>query len=159
MRIRRTVLATLTALLPLAAAAVGSLDASFGVAGRANLPDPSPAPGYGELASKVLVVANGKLLVLGETADVGPTRVLLSRHNADGSLDTTFGSGGRATLDFGACSTCAVTSPSFAVGADGAIVVGATESVASISATNKIKNIVVTRLSASGVPDTLFGVG
>src|SRR5205085_6829059 len=159
MAYRLRAVATVTALLPLMAAAAGALDPSFGTAGRAFFTDPTPAAGAGEVGSGIAVAASGKLLVLSETSDVTPARVTVSRHNSDGTLDTTFGSGGRVVLDFGACGTCAVTSPTFVLKGDGTMIVGATEAVSTIAITNQVRNMVVTRLTAAGAVDTTFGVG
>ena len=65
----------------------GSLDASFGSAGRVVTPVP-----VGTQVLTGLLQPNGRIVVIGQ---VGAT-VIAARYNADGSLDPTFGSGGIA---------------------------------------------------------------
>jgi uncharacterized delta-60 repeat protein len=73
----------------------GSLDATFSGDGRKTF-------SWGPIgrATDVLVLPNGKLLVGGFS---GPEtgNVQVARLNANGALDTTFGTGGIATADFG----------------------------------------------------------
>ena len=146
----------LAALMPLAVPAAGVLDPSFGANGRAAL-DLTPAALQGEHGSALAIRSDGKLIVVSETANVDPHRVVVSRHNANGSLDTTFGTGGQAVLDFGACAQCSLTSPSVVMLGNGSIVVAASESIATLASLTSISNIVVTRLTVNGAVDTAFG--
>ena len=67
----------------------GDLDGSFGVEGRWI--DPGGAVlGTGYLALGTVTQADGKLLIGGYSWE----RFFLERHNADGTLDTSFGTGG-----------------------------------------------------------------
>lgn len=98
----RTLCAALLALSvgQAAEAAPGDLDASFDGDGRVLTPFgaiDSVAPGSQEFASAVALQANGKLVVAGGSfsADFGPGNLALARYNPDGSLDLSFGSGGR----------------------------------------------------------------
>jgi uncharacterized delta-60 repeat protein len=76
----------------------GSLDTEFGFGGLV-ITQVSPT---GSRATGVALQADGKIVVIGQAS--GPTTSLdfaLLRYNMDGSLDTTFGSGGVARTDFG----------------------------------------------------------
>jgi len=76
----------------------GTLDASFGTNGKV-LTDFSN--GY-DIAKSAVLQSDGKLLVVGNTA-TGPffdeSDIVVARYNLDGSLDTTFGNGGKAVID------------------------------------------------------------
>jgi uncharacterized delta-60 repeat protein len=73
----------------------GSLDAAFGSAGTTTV-------AFGSLANPLGGAArqpDGKIVVAGYTQD--GEDVAVARLNTDGSLDATFGIGGKATVDFG----------------------------------------------------------
>jgi uncharacterized delta-60 repeat protein len=73
----------------------GSLDATFGSAGTTTV-------AFGSLANPLGGAArqpDGKIVVAGYTQD--GEDVAVARLNTDGSLDATFGIGGKATVDFG----------------------------------------------------------
>ena len=73
----------------------GGLDSSFSGDGKLTL-------GYGapnEFGTGVVVQQNGRIVVMGD-ADVNHDFVV-SRLNADGSVDTSFGHNGTATVDYG----------------------------------------------------------
>src|SRR5437016_13900316 len=83
-----------TILVPLdAGAAPGSLDTSFGLTGRVIT-----AIGTGHA---VAIDGSGRIVVAG-TASGTNYDVAVVRYNANGSLDTTFGSGGKVTTPIGA---------------------------------------------------------
>jgi uncharacterized delta-60 repeat protein len=73
----------------------GSLDAAFGSAGTTTV-------AFGSLANPLGGAArqpDGKIVVAGYTQD--GEDVAVARLNTNGSLDATFGTGGKATVDFG----------------------------------------------------------
>ncbi len=73
----------------------GSLDATFGSSG-------TTAVAFGSLANPLGGAArqpDGKIVIAGYTQD--GEDVAVARLGADGSLDATFGAGGKATVDFG----------------------------------------------------------
>jgi uncharacterized delta-60 repeat protein len=78
----------------------GSLDTSFGSGGKVT----TDFFGNPEEALSVIVQPNGKIVVAGYTYnklnDSSSVDFALARYNADGSLDTPFGAGGRVTTDF-----------------------------------------------------------
>ena len=73
----------------------GSLDTSFGVAGKVR----TSLAGDSSGASSVAVLRDGKLIVAGEVSRPEGDDLALVRYNMDGSLDTSFGSGGYLTSD------------------------------------------------------------
>ena len=73
----------------------GSLDTTFSGDGKMTF-------SWGALsrASAVLVLPNGKILLAGFSGPEGGN-IQVARLNANGALDTTFGTGGKAPVDFG----------------------------------------------------------
>jgi uncharacterized delta-60 repeat protein len=119
--------------------ATGALDPDFGAGGRLTL---SAATSAGA----VLVQPDRNILVAGNTS--GSAVMTVTRLRPDGSLDTTFGSGGTAIVDFGSLADLlggAVLQP------DGRIVVA--------GYTQASEDVAVARLNANGSPDATFGTG
>ena len=115
----------------------GSLDEGFGGAGMAALP-------FGAYwAEKVGLQSDGRIIVVGN--DTSLTRLPIYRLNADGSLDTSFGSGGApvGTRDL-------VVSEVAIYGDDSILGLGETHGVA-------YPRITVVKLSSNGVVDESFG--
>ena len=77
----------------------GSLDASFGTGGVVT----TDFAGGDDDDFALAIDANGRIVAGGESLSSGSIyQFALARYNAaDGSLDTTFGSGGKVTTDFG----------------------------------------------------------
>ena len=78
----------------------GSLDTSFGSGGHASVEFfAPPMEGAQEFARAVLVQPDGKILVAGSARQgqirFAPTQGALARFNANGTLDTSFGTGGK----------------------------------------------------------------
>jgi uncharacterized delta-60 repeat protein len=131
----------------------GSLDASFGIGGRVvttiGIHGAQPdGPSVG-----VAVQADGKVVVVGNIeVAFNQTDFLVVRYNADGSLDGTFGTGGKVVTDFG---TATVAAPSHvAVQADNKIVVVGSESSSSGGSI-----VALARYNADGSLDGTFGSG
>ncbi|RME45039.1 MAG: hypothetical protein D6796_11025 [Caldilineae bacterium] len=116
------------------------------------------------LAYAVAVQDDGKIVVAGYTGtgdwylgtnrylDLGSTNLALARFNSDGSLDATFGNGGKVTTSLGANSTAVATS--IAIQPDGKIVVaGYVYIVAQGNFT------LLARYNSDGSLDTTFGNG
>ena len=83
----------------------GNLDNSFGSGGKVviDLSNSVPNDPGGELLTSMVLLPNGKILAAG-TGELNRhttgTDFLIARFNSDGSLDTTFGNGGKVTTDF-----------------------------------------------------------
>jgi uncharacterized delta-60 repeat protein len=82
-----------------AQAAAGDLDPTFGTSGTV-MTDINHST---DLAQGVALQADGKLVVVGQTYknnDYSTEDFVVARYNTDGTLDTTFGAGGRVRTDF-----------------------------------------------------------
>ena len=94
----------------------GGLDPSFGTAGKVNREIGSRQPQY---ISALVIQPDGKIVAAGDHSG----DFAIARYNPDGSLDLTFGVGGRAVTDFGSGSDQAA---GVVLQPDGKIVVGGT---------------------------------
>jgi uncharacterized delta-60 repeat protein len=86
-------------LVSLTGFANGVFDPTFGAGGRATT-----AMNYSPQAKAVLVQPDGKIVVVGDAAPTAGAKrdVAYARYNANGSLDETFGFGGRAFVSISA---------------------------------------------------------
>ncbi|GAB3392444.1 M10 family metallopeptidase C-terminal domain-containing protein [Azotobacter armeniacus] len=76
----------------------GSLDTSFGCGGEAT----ADIDGNSDFGNSLLVQPDGKILVAGRSYNPSyDTEFSVARLNADGSLDASFGSDGKASFDLG----------------------------------------------------------
>lgn len=130
----------------------GTLDATFGNGGK--VVSAIGAARATDEAHAVALQADGKILVGGLTATTGTDYdFLLVRYNADGSLDTTFGNGGKVVTSFGA-STDRINA--ILVQDDGKILVGG-ESDQGTAASGV--DFALARYNADGSLDATFGTG
>ena len=93
----------------------GSLDTTFGTDGKVLTDFDS----YSDYAQDVAIDGAGQIVVAGQTYQSGGTGYdfALARYNSsDGSLDNTFGTGGKVTTDFGSYSDNAYAVATDAVG-------------------------------------------
>ncbi|MFF1658467.1 calcium-binding protein [Streptomyces sp. NPDC058255] len=113
----------------------GSLDSGFGTGGRV-------VTDFGdyEFVNGVAVQSDGKIVAAGSTGG----DFALARYNANGSLDSGFGTGGRVTTDFGGTNDRA---NDLALQPDGRIVTAGIRNT----------NFVVARYNTDGSLDTGFG--
>jgi uncharacterized delta-60 repeat protein len=83
--------------------ASGSLDTTFDGDGRVTVvfPFPPPAFDYYAAAQAVLVQPDGKVVLVGTAADFEGAFFALARLNADGSLDSSFGTDGTVLTNIG----------------------------------------------------------
>ena len=130
--------------------ASGDLDATFGTGGQV-LTDMGSKFDEGHA---VVVLGDGKILVAGGggagTGDY--TAFGVARYNANGSLDTSFGTGGKANVVFDG-QNYEDTANALAVQPDGKIVLGGQ----AYSTDLRHQVFAVTRLTADGQVDTGFG--
>ncbi|HSK72137.1 MAG TPA: FG-GAP-like repeat-containing protein, partial [Pyrinomonadaceae bacterium] len=120
----------------------GSLDASFGNGGKVV----TPIGGSTDIANAIAVQTDGKIVAAGSSSQ-GATNFALARYNRDGSLDTTFGTGGIVTTLIGSTSTARA----IALQADGKIV------VAGVSSNGTNADFALARYNRDGSLDTTFG--
>ena len=75
----------------------GTLDPSFGTGGKVT----TDFAGSGDGAGAIAVQPDGKLVAAGAATINDQVDFALARYNSDGTLDTSFGTAGRVTTDFG----------------------------------------------------------
>src|SRR6266536_6168109 len=132
--------AFIAAALPGAAVAgPGALDPSFGTGGQVT----TDFGGF-DSAQAVAVQSDGKILAAGSS---GGGDFALARYNADGTLDSTFGSGGKLTTDFGGFDVAL----GVALQADGKIV--------AVGGGGSGSDFALARYNADGSLDASFGSG
>src|SRR5262249_46566489 len=116
---------------------------------------------YVDSPMQVEQLASGKYLALGQGTSSGQvTRIEMARFNADGTLDTTFGTSGKTTFVVPSATAQLVAGGGSGFGAktayiqaDGSILVGGT---ATISGAN---NVFLAKFTADGILDTTYGTG
>ena len=130
----------------------GSLDPSFGNGGQEFIG--FNAGGYeGEMASGVSLQTNGQIVFFGTVeSDFGDSRAAVARLNPNGSLDSSFGSGGEVMVNFGFHNTQGSSAVGGAIQPNGQIVIfGSSGSGGFYSA------MAAARLNANGTIDPSFG--
>ncbi len=127
----------------------GTLDTSFNTTGKVMTAFGSAE----DSGQRVVVQADGKILMVGDTYsgttpgyDIG-----VVRYNANGSLDTGFGSGGKAVFHLGGSSE---SGRGLAVQPDGRIVISGISNVS-----DDHQDIALVRLTSAGALDSTFGSG
>jgi uncharacterized delta-60 repeat protein/LPXTG-motif cell wall-anchored protein len=121
----------------------GTLDATFGTNGITVT-----SFGTSESAQSVVIQADGKILVAGYSDAVNTFRdFAVLRYNANGTLDTSFGTNGITTTNLGSYDT----GYSMALQADGKIL------VAGQTGPFNASNFAIVRYAANGTLDTSFG--
>ncbi len=124
--------------------AFGQLDSDFGTNGKVT----TSIDSGDDLVRRVIETPTGKLLAVGRTQSGSNWNVALAQYHADGSLDTTFGTGGIVVTDFGSADDDAVD---VAIDALGNIFVAGHRSGANGM------DIVVARYDVNGTLNTTFG--
>jgi uncharacterized delta-60 repeat protein len=129
----------------------GTLDNGFGAGGKRTT---DFFGGY-DYAAAVAIQADGKIVLAGTAAGQGTTfstfDFALARYNGDGSLDQTFGNGGKLTTDFFGDGDDA---NGVAIQADGKIV-----AAGSAAHTSANTHLALARYNPDGTLDQTFGVG
>lgn len=135
-----------------AAVSPGDFDAGFGSGGKVvtQFGDGSSRSSSSEATA---VQPDGKVLVAGYATDSsGRDEMLVVRLNGDGSLDGSFGSGGKATTQIGQGATPDSFAQAIAIQPDGRILIagGATD-------VNGHNEVALARFNSDGSPDSSFG--
>lgn len=131
----------------------GSLDTSFGVDGISSFQINATSSFSGE----AIVDASGRILIVGYTINAPDQELaFLARLNANGTLDTTFGTNGIVTTTFG---TTMLGTAAFSVvlQADGNIVIAGATVSEDDPTFEFIGDFALARYTASGTLDTTFG--
>lgn len=127
----------------------GDLDPSFGTGGIAITQTASS-----DLIYDIALQPDGKIVAAGITGAAGDSDFAVARYNANGSLDSTFGSGGVAVLSFGPLDDYA---QAVAIQPDGRIVVAG---FANLGTPPEPKyDFALLRLLPNGTLDPSFGSG
>ncbi|HEX8735957.1 MAG TPA: FG-GAP-like repeat-containing protein [Pyrinomonadaceae bacterium] len=141
-------------------AAPGDLDATFGASGKVITTDFRPDPSASSAAYAVAIQPDGKIVVTGTTGELAGVfynyYLILARYNADGSLDASFGSGGRVTSNLGSIQ---VVVNAIALQPDGKILVGGQSPLGGPPDQNVGLNFFLARFNNNGSVDANFGNG
>jgi uncharacterized delta-60 repeat protein len=124
----------------------GTLDATFGSGGKVITGFGGPAQVFG-----VAIQSDGKIVATGFAHVNADFDFALARYNTNGTLDTTFGTGGKKATAFGVPSIAQANALS--IQSDGKIV------VAGLTVVNNIANFALARYNSNGTLDTTFGAG
>jgi uncharacterized delta-60 repeat protein len=122
----------------------GTLDTSFGNNGFAT----TQVSATYNFASATLVQPDGKILVVGDSGEPATYKATVVRFNPDGTLDTSFGTGGNVTITIPSAKSFGMD---VALQNDGKIVVGAR------TWNNVTGDFVLARLNTDGTFDSSFG--
>lgn len=124
----------------------GSLDTAFGTSGKTICGIGS----YDDNAQAIALQADGKILVAGYTRNSGVDFAVI-RLNVDGTLDDTFGTDAKTTIDIDGEDYAY----SMALQGDGKIILAGN----SVNASTNRSNFSVVRLNANGTADATFADG
>lgn len=120
----------------------GSLDCTFGTNGTVT-----SAPGTQQAANAVAVQIDDKIVIAGELLINRKNQIFLQRYNTDGSLDTSFGTGGTKLTPIGD----GASANAIGLQSDGKIV------IAGSAVINRQPSMIVARYNTDGTPDNTFG--
>ncbi|NUM36053.1 MAG: hypothetical protein HUU50_16045 [Candidatus Brocadiae bacterium] len=123
----------------------GSLDTTFGTGGKVT----TDFSNTQEQGMDMVVLADGKILLVGCTNATPNYNFAMVRYNADGSLDTTFGTNGKTSTDF--AGTNDIINRAVILAEGKILVTGYSGSEGGN------KNVALARYSANGILDTTFG--
>lgn len=124
----------------------GTLDSGFGTGGITL----TSVGGGDDEARAVAIQPDGRIVAAGHWQNGSNYDFALARFNADGSLDTSFGTGGKLTTAIGSSSEYA---RAVVVQADGRIVAAGFSNIAGTD------DFALVRYNSDGTLDTSFGVG
>lgn len=131
----------------------GTLDETFGAGGKVQtIMSAEPGVWNSDEANALAIGADGKIVVAGFAGRYA-TDFAVARYNADGSLDSSFGAGGKVLTDVGEYDK----GNAVRIQPDGKIVVGGYATVGSGS--SEFNDFVLLRYNVDGSPDSGFGDG
>ncbi|MBF0094465.1 MAG: DUF4347 domain-containing protein, partial [Alphaproteobacteria bacterium] len=128
----------------------GALDAGFDTDGQLTTIFYESATAVASIGRAVAVQSDGKIVVAGEVSFSGGNDFALARYNTDGSLDGTFGTGGKVTTAIGSGNDVI---RAMVVDGSGRIV------VSGYASNGSDNDFVVARYTSAGVLDASFGTG
>jgi uncharacterized delta-60 repeat protein len=124
----------------------GTLDATFGSGGQVT----TDLGGGHDYATSVVIQSDGKIVVAGGGGIDTKNEYAIARYNPDGTLDASFGDGGKVLADFPNGDPI-VTDRFLALQADGKILVAGNDTP------DANQDILVARFNQDGTPDPTFG--
>ena len=127
----------------------GSLDPTFDGDGKLTT---SFTNGF-ESAFDLSIQSDGKIIAVGVASNQTGGGVALARYNSDGSLDPSFGTGGKVNMSLGGGGGNA---QAIVLQSDGKIVIGGYARAASVSFD---EDFMLARFTSNGQFDTTFGAG
>lgn len=126
-------------------AAAGDLDAAFGTAGKVATDFGPGSPNFAQdRAAAIALQPDGKFVVAGRTFGAIPAGMALARYNSNGTLDGTFGSGGKVVATNGSAAAVLIQPDNKILVADTSFDPGE-------------QGIVLLRFNSNGSPDAGFG--
>ena len=130
----------------------GSYDTTFAGAGWEAVPWDPTNPQIISSANAVAIQPDGSIVVVGtvETSTTAGTHMAVERFLPDGTLDTSFGNGGKVELTIDPSAYAYDTATGVALQPDGKIV------VIGNSGAGLVRNVVIARLDPDGTLDTSF---
>jgi uncharacterized delta-60 repeat protein len=123
----------------------GKLDPSFGVGGKALTNFGATGDSDSSGAARAVVTENGRIVVAGSSGDDRCSHFALARYTGEGSLDPSFGEGGKVETHW----LCNAAAEAAAIQADGKIVAGGRAG----------HRFALARYTSDGILDTSFGSG
>jgi len=129
----------------------GALDTPWGTGGFVT--DTIAGTFSERVIDRISVDSSGRIIAVGEL--IGSTRssIFITRFNANGAFDPTFGTSGRTIFNVSATSNDAVANMGFAIDANGRFIVGG------YSSDGGPTRSLLVRFASNGLLDTTFGTG
>jgi uncharacterized delta-60 repeat protein len=137
----------------------GSLDTSFGTGGGVTTSFGAFGSSASNVAKSIVIDSAGRIVLGGYTADVyrGNSLFALARYTVNGSLDKTFGSGGRVVTNFGGSNDSAIDA--VALDAKGRLVAAGHTAAGMDDTGNQATRFALARYTTNGSLDKTFGTG
>ncbi len=138
----------------------GSIDSSFGSGGTTSIPVTSAGTTYNVTGEDIVVQSNGMIDLLGTATPVSGgastvTDFVVAQLNSNGTINTSFGTGGFTLIDFSTSSAAPASGTSasaLALSPNGSIVAVGTTTLSGATASS----FAIARLNPNGSLDTTF---
>lgn len=129
------------------AVGIGDLDPSFGTGGKATTAFGATT---NEQSNAIAIQSDGKVVMVGYTNAGSTQDFAIARYNTNGTLDNTFGAGGKVTTDFDGTNSRNDAAQAVAIQSDGKIL------VAGYTENGSNTDFAVARYDTNGTLDTTF---